>query len=161
MATATHNSNPQPANGDRRIVDSIEYVYYDGYWIRYYAPLDDTLANRKRLIDSLTRRAIKWRKNGTKKLLPPLPDDDYSIALSINRHGVVLGYSYRESGTKFIKTIVTWNRKGVPTAHRQLRGFERLDNLGDINEKGEFVGTQFRFDDPQIDKSTRMGTIWY
>ena len=63
METATHN-NPQPANGDRRIVDTYEYVFYDGYWIRYYAPLEETLANRKRLIDSLTRRAFHHTEAG-------------------------------------------------------------------------------------------------
>ena len=63
MVTAS-NTEPQPVNGDRRLVDSIEYVYYDGYWIRYYAPLDDTLANRKRLIDSLTRRAFHHTEAG-------------------------------------------------------------------------------------------------
>jgi hypothetical protein len=63
MATAPDNS-PQPVNGDHRSVDTIEYVYYDGYWIRYYAPLQDTLANRKRLIDSLTRRAFHHTEAG-------------------------------------------------------------------------------------------------
>ena len=63
MATAT-NSSPQPENGERRSVDDIEYVFYDGYWIRYYAPLQDTLANRKRLIDSLTRRAFHHTEAG-------------------------------------------------------------------------------------------------
>ncbi len=63
MATAT-NSSPQPENGERRSVDNIEYVFYDGYWIRYYAPLQDTLANRKRLIDSLTRRAFHHTEAG-------------------------------------------------------------------------------------------------
>jgi hypothetical protein len=63
MATAT-KSNPPATNGDRRVTDSIEYVYYDGYWIRYYAPLADTLANRKRLIDSLTRRAFHHTEAG-------------------------------------------------------------------------------------------------
>ena len=63
MATATNNNSPA-TNGDRRVTDSIEYVYYDGYWIRYYAPLADTLANRKRLIDSLTRRAFHHTEAG-------------------------------------------------------------------------------------------------
>ena len=64
MATATENLDSKPANGDRRVVDSIEYVYYDGYWIRYYAPIEDTLASRKRLIDSLTRRAFHHTEAG-------------------------------------------------------------------------------------------------
>lgn len=65
METAPdNNSQPVSANGDRRSIDSCEYVYYDGYWIRYYAPLEDTLANRKRLIDSLTRRAFHHTESG-------------------------------------------------------------------------------------------------
>lgn len=58
------STEPRPANGDRRITDSIEFVFYDGYWIRYYAPLEDTLASRKRLIDSLTRRAFHHTEAG-------------------------------------------------------------------------------------------------
>ena len=63
MATATDSSTP-PQNGDRRLAGTNEYVFYDGYWIRYYAPLDDSLANRKRLIDSLTRRAFHHTEAG-------------------------------------------------------------------------------------------------
>ncbi len=63
MATANESSSP-PTDGSRRVIDTIEYVFYDGYWIRYYAPLHDTLANRKRLIDSLTRRAFHHTEAG-------------------------------------------------------------------------------------------------
>ena len=63
MGSASEAFN-SPADGDRRVVDDIEYIYYDGYWIRYYAPLEDTLSNRKRLIDSLTRRAFHHTEAG-------------------------------------------------------------------------------------------------
>ena len=63
MATASE-SPFSPADGDRRLIDDIEHIYFDGYWIRYYAPLEDTLANRKRLIDSLTRRAFHHTEAG-------------------------------------------------------------------------------------------------
>ena len=53
-----------PENGDRRVFDGTEYIHYYGYWIRYYAPLEDTLSNRKRLIDSLTRRAFHHTEAG-------------------------------------------------------------------------------------------------
>ena len=56
--------NKLPENGDRRIFDDTDYIYYDDYWIRYYPPLEDTLANRKRLIDSLTRRAFHHTEPG-------------------------------------------------------------------------------------------------
>ena len=65
METASNsNSLAAPANGERRLIDTVEYVYYDGYWIRYYAPIEDSLANRKRLIDSLTRRAFHHTEAG-------------------------------------------------------------------------------------------------
>jgi len=56
--------NKTPDNGDRRIFEDSEYIFYYGYWIRYYAPLKDTLGNRKRLIDSLTRRAFHHTEPG-------------------------------------------------------------------------------------------------
>ncbi len=63
MATASE-SNSSTRNGERRVIDSSEYVFYDSYWIRYYAPAEDTLTNRKRLIDSLTRRAFHHTEAG-------------------------------------------------------------------------------------------------
>ena len=54
----------QPQNGTRQNFDELEYIYFDGYWIRYYPPLEDTLSNRKRLIDSLTRRAFHHTEAG-------------------------------------------------------------------------------------------------
>jgi len=56
--------NKSPHNGDRRIIDAAEYIFYYGYWIRYYAPMEDSMANRKRLIDSLTRRAFHHTEAG-------------------------------------------------------------------------------------------------
>jgi len=56
--------NKSPDNGDRRVVEDAEYIFYYGYWIRYYAPMEDTLGNRKRLIDSLTRRAFHHTEAG-------------------------------------------------------------------------------------------------
>ena len=58
------SANKTPENGDRRIFDNSEYIFYYGYWIRYYAPLEDSLSNRKRLIDSLTRRAFHHTEAG-------------------------------------------------------------------------------------------------
>ena len=65
METASDTSpQPTPVNGERRTFDRVEYVFYDAYWMRYYAPLENTLANRKRLIDSLTRRAFHHTEAG-------------------------------------------------------------------------------------------------
>lgn len=54
----------EPDNGARRTVNGTEYIYFNGYWVRYYRPLDDSLASRKRLIDNLTRRAFHHTEPG-------------------------------------------------------------------------------------------------
>ncbi|MFK7996413.1 MAG: hypothetical protein AB8B87_19900 [Granulosicoccus sp.] len=54
----------EPENGSRRIVDGAEYIYYDGYWVRYYEPLEESLSSRKALIDNLTRRAFHHTEPG-------------------------------------------------------------------------------------------------
>jgi hypothetical protein len=52
------------ANGTIRKISDKVCVYYDGYWIRYYAPPEDTLAEKKRLIVSLTRRTFHHTEPG-------------------------------------------------------------------------------------------------
>jgi hypothetical protein len=50
-------------NGTVRKIDGDERIYYDGYWIRYYA-LPNSLAFKKRLIDQLTRRVFHHAEAG-------------------------------------------------------------------------------------------------
>ena len=38
-------------NGTKRTVRNQQFIYFDGYWIRYYQPPSDTLEARKNLID--------------------------------------------------------------------------------------------------------------
>lgn len=56
--------NKMPENGTRKICEGKDCIYYDGYWIRYYPVPEDTLANRKWLIDHLTRRAFHHTESG-------------------------------------------------------------------------------------------------
>lgn len=53
-----------PANGDVRNIDGNICIYFDGYWIRYYAPVEDNLVNKKYLIESLTRRTFHHTEPG-------------------------------------------------------------------------------------------------
>jgi len=53
-----------PDHGARRRVDGAEYIYFHGYWVRYYPPMEDSLASRKRLIDNLTKRAFHHTEPG-------------------------------------------------------------------------------------------------
>lgn len=54
----------QVENGTRKNIHGKASVYYDGYWIRYYAPPANTLAAKKDLIDSLTRRLFHHTEPG-------------------------------------------------------------------------------------------------
>lgn len=54
----------QLPNGTRHEVDGQQFVFYDDYWIRYYAPPADSLRARKNLIESLTRRTFHHTEHG-------------------------------------------------------------------------------------------------
>jgi hypothetical protein len=51
-------------NGTRRRIEGRERIYFDGYWIKYYAPPADSLAEKKRLIHALTRRLFNHVEHG-------------------------------------------------------------------------------------------------
>ena len=51
------------ANGTIKTLNSQERVYYDGYWIRHYQ-VANNLANKKELIDQLTRRVFRHTEPG-------------------------------------------------------------------------------------------------
>ena len=51
-------------NGTIDSVDGKTCVYYDGYWIRYYRPPEESLLAKKQLIDSLKRRLFHHTEPG-------------------------------------------------------------------------------------------------
>lgn len=53
-----------PQNGVQQSIDGTDYIFYDGYWVRYYPPVEESLASRKLLIDHLTRRAFHHTEPG-------------------------------------------------------------------------------------------------
>ncbi len=56
--------NEEPLAGTRQIIDGVERVFYDGYWIKYYAPPADTLNAKRQLITALTRRLFNHVEHG-------------------------------------------------------------------------------------------------
>jgi len=60
LDTALHD----PENGTLREIDGKECIFFDGYWIRYYAPPDESLAAKKKLLDALTRRTFHHTEAG-------------------------------------------------------------------------------------------------
>jgi hypothetical protein len=54
----------EPSWGTEALIDGRTRVYYDGYWIRAYAPPADTLLTKKKLIEALTRRLFNHVEHG-------------------------------------------------------------------------------------------------
>ena len=50
--------------GTRCTMDGVERVFYDGYWIKYYAPPMDSLSAKRQLIAALTRRLFNHVEHG-------------------------------------------------------------------------------------------------
>jgi hypothetical protein len=51
-------------NGSRKNINSRPHIYYDGYWIRYYAPPAETLSAKRDLLLMLTRRTFHHTEPG-------------------------------------------------------------------------------------------------
>ena len=56
--------NDRIENGSRKEINGKPRIYYDGYWIRYYAPPAETLRAKKELLDMLTRRTFHHTEPG-------------------------------------------------------------------------------------------------
>ncbi len=67
--SAVNDTSAVPDNGKFgdgfiREKDGKVCVQYDGYWIRYYPPLEETIENKRQLIGSLTRRVFHHTEPG-------------------------------------------------------------------------------------------------
>jgi len=51
-------------NGTRRVIDGKPCIFYEGYWIKYYDPMEDSLEMKRYLIDALTRRLFNHVEHG-------------------------------------------------------------------------------------------------
>ncbi len=51
-------------NGQIRQIDKVDHIYFDGYWIRYYEPPEESLSEKKKLLDALTRRTFHHTEPG-------------------------------------------------------------------------------------------------
>jgi len=58
------NGSEAPENGEKKKIEEHYFVFYDGYWIRYYQPPEESLEARKNLIESLTRRTFHHTEHG-------------------------------------------------------------------------------------------------
>jgi len=56
--------NESVKDGTLDTLDGKAVIFYDGYWIRYYAPPENSLAQKKLLIDQMTKRAFHHTEEG-------------------------------------------------------------------------------------------------
>lgn len=114
--------NNQLENGTRQNFDGKECVYYDGYWIRYYPEPIDTLANRKVLIDSLTRRAFHHTETGINTPGDRLEEarrafDNEKDPSQKRINGAMLAGALFNRATDIFTGIVDLEAKGVAISH--------------------------------------------
>ncbi|EGV34082.1 hypothetical protein ThidrDRAFT_0237 [Thiorhodococcus drewsii AZ1] len=53
-----------PSNGAKRVFDGVPQIYYEGYWINYYDPPQDSFEVRRQLIQALTIRLFNHVEHG-------------------------------------------------------------------------------------------------
>ncbi len=56
--------NEAVKDGTLEVLDGKPVIFYEGYWIRYYAPPENSLPEKKRLIDQMTKRAFHHTEDG-------------------------------------------------------------------------------------------------
>ncbi len=105
-------------NGTIRKTSDRVSVYYDGYWIRYYAPPEDTLAEKKKLIVNLTRRTFHHTEPGINT-----PGEKLEMARQAyldetdparkRVKGAMLAGALFNRGTDIFNAVVTLASKGV------------------------------------------------
>jgi len=134
-----------PDNGHRRTVDGSDYIYFHGYWVRYYPPLDESLASRKTLIDHLTRRAFHHTEPGINT-----PGDRLDSARAYYQNqsdpamkrvnAAMLAGALFNRATDIFTAIVELEEKGV----RISRDNELMKACGDYFKEALELGTDVR-----------------
>ena len=60
----TGDQNRKHRNGTVANINGVDHIYFDNYWIRYYEPPPESLSERKKLLDALTRRTFHHTEPG-------------------------------------------------------------------------------------------------
>ncbi|MGQ7846314.1 hypothetical protein ACUNV4_17680 [Granulosicoccus sp. 3-233] len=142
--TLLANATP-PDNGERRTVDGADYIHFHGYWVRYYPPLEESLASRKTLIDHLTRRAFHHTEPG---INTPGERLDTARAYYMNQtdpamkrvNAAMLAGALFNRATDIFTAIVELEEKGV----RISRDNELMRACGDYFKEALELGREVR-----------------
>ncbi|MEW8013599.1 MAG: hypothetical protein AB2807_02075 [Candidatus Sedimenticola endophacoides] len=111
-----------PKNGTTQNFDGKDCIYYDGHWIRYYPIPKDTLANRKMLIDSLTKRTFHHTESGINTPGEKLEEaqrafDNETHPAKKRVNGAMLAGALFNRATDIFTAIVELEEKGVKVSH--------------------------------------------
>jgi len=133
------------ANGTRQLIDGTEHIRYNGYWVRYYAPTEDTWASRKRLIDSLTRRTFHHTEPGINTPGRRLNDarrayEDQTDPAMKRVNAAMLAGALFNRATDLFTRIVELEEQGVHIS----RDNELMQACGDCFQEALELGTQVK-----------------
>ncbi len=105
-------------NGTERTIDGKECVFYDGYWIRAYHLNDGSFADKKLMIDQLTRRVFhhlepgintpSYRLDQIRKIFEAEQDEAKKRV-----KGAMLAGALLNRGRQILKAIVELEESGV------------------------------------------------
>ena len=131
-------------NGEIRDLNGKVCIYYDGYWIRYYPPVEDTLKNKKRLIESLTRRTFHHTEPGINT-----PGENLDVAReAFNKetdpkrkrvNGAMLAGALFNRATDIFTLVVELAEKGVNISDRNELMRECADCFKEALKLGKTV----------------------
>ena len=113
-ATAVHPVE----NGTIENIDGISHIYFDQYWIRYYEPPQESLAEKKKLLDALTRRTFHHTEPGINTPGDKLDEvrAAYEKQQDVQRKRVnaaMLAGALFNRATDIFTTIVNLEEKGI------------------------------------------------
>ncbi len=109
------------SNGTIRVIDGIECIYYDGYWLRHYSVHSDSIADKKNIIDQMTRRVFHHVETGINTPGNQVETIRASYERETSPHkkrvkGAMLAGALLNRGRDILKSLVNLEAAGVEVA---------------------------------------------
>lgn len=132
-------------NGTIHRIDGIMRIHYDGYWIRYYNPPEETPSNQRELIVSLTKRAFHHTERGINTPGYRLEDarrawDKETDPARKRVNAAMLAGALFNRATDIFTSVVDLDNKGVHISRKN----ELMKSCGDNFREALDIGKQVR-----------------
>ncbi len=110
--------NDKIKNGTIQVLDGKECIFYDGYWVRHYHTNAESLADKKQMIDQLTRRVFHNVEPGINTPGHRVEEirtiyNKESCAAKKRVKGAMLAGSLLNRGRDILKAIVELEEAGI------------------------------------------------